>query len=263
MSQILFQVDAFTDKPFSGNPAAVCILEKAADETWMQNIALENNLSETAYLYPEKDGFNLRWFTPAVEVELCGHATLASSHILWEQGILSPDKEAVFYTKSGELRARKVQNGIELNFPSTPSRDYPAPVGLLEAFGVNAIFVGKNKFDYLIEVASEDIVRNLQPDFNLLSKLQVRGVIVTAKSSSDKYDIVSRFFAPGAGVNEDPVTGSAHCTLCPYWTKKLGKPEIKAYQASKRGGELVISMDKDRVRLVGKAVTIMKLELML
>ena len=185
MPHTLYQIDAFTNKPFSGNPAAVCILEKAADESWMQNIALENNLSETAFLYPENDGFNLRWFTPAVEVALCGHATLATAHILWEKGILSPEIEAVFFTKSGELRARKVDNSIELNFPSTPASDCPAPEGLLEAFGVNAVFVGKNRFDYLIEVSSEQVVRELKPDFSALHKLSVRGIIVTAKSDSE------------------------------------------------------------------------------
>ncbi len=262
MSHTLYQIDAFTNKPFAGNPAAVCFLEKAVDENWMQQVALEINLSETAFLYPEKDGFNLRWFTPSVEVDLCGHATLASAHFLYEQNILNKNQTAHFYTKSGKLTAVKLDNRIELNFPSTKPIETAPPEKLLEAFQVNALFVGKSRFDYFIEVKSAETVRNLTPNFSLLSVLPVRGVIVTAQSDIDKYDIISRFFAPAVGVDEDPVTGSAHCTLSPYWSEKLEKKELKAYQASKRGGELTIVHQDDRVLLQGEAVTVMKIELL-
>ncbi len=262
MSHTLYQVDAFTDKPFAGNPAAVCILEKAADENWMQQVALEMNLSETAFLFPEKDGFNLRWFTPTAEVELCGHATLATAHTLWEQNIIEANKSAYFYTKSGKLTAVKLDNLIELNFPATKPIKTDSPDKLLEALGCVALYVGKNKFDYLIEVGSAETVRKIAPNFSLLKKIDVRGVIVTAQSDIDKYDIISRFFAPAVGVDEDPVTGSAHCTLSPYWSDKLGKNELKAYQASNRGGELTIVYHGDRVLLRGEAVTMMKIELL-
>ncbi len=262
MPQTLYQVDAFTDKPFSGNPAAVCILDIPADEVWMQQVALEMNLSETAFLYPEKDGYNLRWFTPTVEVDLCGHATLATAHILFEQKILLEEQTAVFYTKSGKLTAQKLQNQIELDFPSTAPVEQTAPKQLFEALGINALFVGKSRFDYFIEVDSAEKVRKLKPNFSLLKDLQVRGVIVTAQSDIEQYDIISRFFAPGAGVDEDPVTGSAHCTLSPYWSSKLQKNEIKAYQASKRGGELTIISKNNRVLLRGDAITVLKIELL-
>lgn len=262
MPHTLYQVDSFTTKPFSGNPAAVCILDKPADENWMQQVALEMNLSETAFLYREKDGYNLRWFTPAAEVALCGHATLATAHILWEQKIIETEKTAVFHTKSGKLTAKKQGKLIELDFPSTKPIKQSPPDKLLTALGTDALYVGKNKFDYLIEVDSADTLQNLKPNFSLLKDLQVRGVIVTAKSDSEKYDIISRFFAPSVGVDEDPVTGSAHCTLSPYWSEKLGKKELKAYQASKRGGELTIIHQDDRVLLQGEAVTIMKIELL-
>ena len=262
MPHTLYQIDAFTSKPFSGNPAAVCLLDKPADENWMQQIAMENNLSETAFLYREKDGFNLRWFTPSVEVDLCGHATLASAHFLYEQKILTEHETANFYSKSGQLTAKKIENKIELNFPATIPIEQNPPEELLKAFNTEAIFVGKSRFDYFIEVASADLVRNLQPNFSLLSEIEVRGIIVTAKSDKPEFDIISRFFAPGAGVFEDPVTGSAHCALSPYWSEKLGKSKLQAYQASKRGGELTIVHQGDRVLLQGEAVTVMRIELL-
>jgi PhzF family phenazine biosynthesis protein len=262
MPQTIYQVDAFTNKPFSGNPAAVCLLEKPADENWMQQVALEMNLSETSFLYQEKDGYNLRWFTPTVEVNLCGHATLATAHILWEQKIIPTSQTAVFYTKSGKLTAVIRDKLIELNFPTTKPTEQELPEKLLKALGTDALFVGKNRFDYLIEVASADIVRNIIPNFSLLKDLQIRGVIVTAQSDIEQYDIISRFFAPGAGIDEDPVTGSAHCTLSPYWSEKLHKNELKAYQASKRGGELTVIHQDNRVLLRGEAVTVMKIELL-
>ena len=257
----IFQVDAFTEKPFSGNPAAVCILPGACDPTWMQNVAKEMNLSETAFLHKQKGGFNLRWFTPAAEVELCGHATLASAHILWETGLLGPQEQARFHTLSGLLTAESREGQIELNFPSNPDEPASAPLGLLEALGVTPKYIGRSKFDYLVEVDSEEHLRNIRPDFNLLKTVPVRGTIVTSPATSSGYDFISRFFAPTVGVDEDPVTGSAHCTLGPFWSKKLGKNELLAYQASERGGVLHIRIASDRVYLGGRAVTILRGEL--
>jgi len=259
----IYQVDAFADKPFAGNPAGVCILDGPADEKWMQSVAMEMNLSETAFVVRREDSdFDLRWFTPVVEVALCGHATLATSHILWETGILKREEVARYHTQSGVLQARQVDGLIELDFPSTPPEDCDIPDGLLEALGLeSAVNVGRPRFDYLVEVESEDIVRTLTPDFAKLLFLGVRGVMVTAISSSDEYDFVSRFFAPGAGIDEDPVTGSAHCALTPYWSAKLGKTELSAYQASDRGGRLRCTLAGDRVKLAGSAITVLRGEL--
>jgi PhzF family phenazine biosynthesis protein len=204
----IVQVDAFTSRPFAGNPAAVCVLREAAPDSWMRDVAREMNLSETAFLVPksgapENDGYDLRWFTPAVEVDLCGHATVASAHVLWEDSHLPPDAQAHFHTRSGTLLADRRGDWIELDFPATP----PAPAGpqphLLDALGTTAKFVGKTRFDYFIEAESEAAVRELAPDFTALRKFGVRGVIVTARSSSPEFDFVSRFFAPGAGIDED------------------------------------------------------------
>lgn len=258
MTHKITQVDAFTDKPFAGNPAAVCILAKAAEETWMQNVAREMNLSETAFLVRAKDGYDLRWFTPAIEVALCGHATLASAHVLWEEGHLKSSEQARFHTKSGLLTADLIGEWIEMDFPATKEEPYDAPPGLVEALGTKAEYVGKNKFDYLVEVASEVIVRGLKPDHSKLKQLPVRGVIVTSRAASPGFDFVSRFFAPGSGVDEDPVTGSAHCCLAPYWSKKLGKSELLAYQASPRGGVVRVRAAGDRVKLAGQAVTVLR-----
>jgi PhzF family phenazine biosynthesis protein len=255
------QVDAFTNQPFRGNPAAVCVLAAPADEEWMQNVAREMNLSETAFLDPQDDGYRLRWFTPTVEVALCGHATLASAHVLWEEGNLRADKVAHFHTKSGILTAQKQGDWIELDFPATLEQACEPPDGLAEALPVAFQYVGKNKFDYLVEVESEDAVRMLQPDFTALRKLPVRGVIVTSRASSPDYDFVSRFFAPGSGIDEDPVTGSAHCCLGPYWRKRLGKESFTAYQSSARGGIVRVRVIGDRVKLGGQAVTVMRGEL--
>ena len=257
----IFQVDAFAEKPFTGNPAAVCILPKPRDELWMQNVAREMNLSETAFLYKLEDGFNLRWFTPGVEVELCGHATLASAHILWEIGLLAPEDEARFHTLSGLLTAERKGEEIELNFPATPEETASAPGRLTEALGVAPEYIGKTKFDYLVEVQTEETVRSMTPDFALLKTLPIRGIIVTSGSSATRYDFVSRFFAPGAGIDEDPVTGSAHCCLGPFWAKRLGKREFVAYQASERGGVVRVRVVGDRVYLGGQAVTVFHGEL--
>ena len=218
----IYQVDAFTDKPFSGNPAAVCLLPKPFDAAWMQNVAQEMNLSETAFLLKEEKGFNLRWFTPETEVELCGHATLASAHILWENNILNLNEQARFNTHSGLLTAKHTGADIELNFPAIPEEQEDIPSQIAEALGVIPKYFGQSKFDYLIEVDSEETVRNMNPDFHLLKTVPARGVIVTAITESPDYDFVSRFFAPAVGIDEDPVTGSAHGCLGPFWSKRLG-----------------------------------------
>ncbi len=261
MGRKVFQVDAFTDQMFRGNPAAVCLLTEPLDANWAQNLAMEMNLSETAFLHKKGEVYNLRWFTPTVEVDLCGHATLASAHVLWEQNLQPLDKELVFQTKSGILRASWHDGWIKLDFPAKPIIETIPLEDLLEALGVKANYVGSNKMDYLIEVESPEIVKNLTPDLEQLRKLHVRGVIVTAKANDGQYDFISRFFAPGSGISEDPVTGSAHCCLGPYWQSKLNKDTFNAYQASRRGGTLKVHVQGDRVHLYGKAVTVFKGEL--
>ncbi|HEX7064016.1 MAG TPA: PhzF family phenazine biosynthesis protein [Bacillales bacterium] len=259
MTISVFQVDAFTQRPFTGNPAAVCVLPEIKSEKWMQHVAKEMNLSETAFLVKEKDGFHLRWFTPSVEVELCGHATLASAHLLWEKGYLSQNEQARFRTKSGLLTAERHNGWIELNFPAKPPTEVQPPEEVLKALDVDAKYTGQNQFDYLVEVHSEEVLRGIQPDFSLLKRAPVRGVIVTSQADASKdYDIVSRFFCPAVGVNEDPVTGSAHCCLGPYWTDKLGKSELAACQASERGGLLKLKVDGDHIYMSGQAVTVLE-----
>lgn len=257
----IYQVDAFTEKPFSGNPAAVCILGEPRDEGWMQDVAREMNLSETAFLLPQEDGFQLRWFTPAVEVELCGHATLASAHVLWEAELLAPTEQARFHTLSGLLTAELKGREIELNFPARPEKPTSLPDGLREALGVEPKYVGMTQYDLLVEVDSEEVVRRLTPDFTMLKALAARGIMVTSEAELAGYDFVSRFFAPQAGIDEDPVTGSAHCSLGPFWGRRLGKNELVAFQASARGGKVKVRIEGDRVFLGGKAVTILRGEL--
>jgi PhzF family phenazine biosynthesis protein len=261
MGLSIVQVDAFTSTPFAGNPAAVCILSEFGDDRWMQNVAMEMNLAETAFLVRQDDGFNLRWFTPAVEVDLCGHATLASAHVLWETGQLSPNEQARFHTRSGLLLAERKGEWIEMDFPATPEEPTNAPPGLLEALGVTTVYVGKNRFDYLVEVESEQVVRGMQPNISQLMQVNARGIIVTSRASTQGYDFVSRFFAPQVGVNEDPVTGSAHCCLAPYWCSKLGQDQLVGYQASPRGGVVRVRIGGDRVYLGGQAVTVLRGEL--
>jgi len=257
----IVQVDAFTSRPFAGNPAGVCVLPHAPAETWMRDVAREMNLSETAFLVPQDGGYNLRWFTPAVEVDFCGHATLASAHVLWEDGHLPAGAQARFHSRSGLLLADRRGDWIALDFPATITIPAEPPPHLLEALGVTASYVGKNKFDYLVEVESEERLRALTPDFTALRRLPVRGIIVTARSASAEYDFLSRFFAPGSGVDEDPVTGSAHCALGPYWSQRLGKREFTAYQASARGGVVHVRLQGDRAILGGQAVTVLRGEL--
>jgi PhzF family phenazine biosynthesis protein len=258
----IVQVDAFTSHPFAGNPAAVCVLPESPSEEWMRNVAREMNLSETAFLVPQDGGFHLRWFTPAVEVALCGHATVASAHVLWQDGHLPEGQQARFHTLSGLLTADRRGEWIELDFPAKIAAPAEPPPELLPALGVTkAEFVGKNVFDYLVEIEGDAVLRSLSPDHSLLRKLPVRGVIVTARSESPEFDFISRFFAPGAGVDEDPVTGSAHTALGPYWAGVLGKTEFLAFQASARGGVVKVLVEGDRVKLGGQAVTVMTGEL--
>ena len=262
MPLAITQVDAFTSRPFSGNPAGVCVLPGERDDDWMQNVAQEMNLAETAFLTPRPDGWGLRWFTPAVEIDLCGHATLASAHVLWETGQLPGDEIARFHTRSGLLTAVRRGDWIELDFPATPDEPVEAPDGLAESLGVTPRYVGRSRFDYIVEVDGEDAVRNLRPDFGLLKKLGGRGVIVTSRSATPDWDFVSRFFAPAAGVDEDPVTGSAHCCLAPFWSRRLNKTSFRARQISPRGGELKVELKGDRVLLGGQAVTVLRAELL-
>ena len=262
MGLAIYQVDAFTDHLFAGNPAAVCLLPAPREKHWMQMVAREMNLSETAFLHPENDGWRLRWFTPAVEVALCGHATLASAHVLWEIGQLAPSATARFYTESGPLTAERNGSGIELNFPAKIAVPTEPPAGLAEALGVKPLAVCRSEFDYLIEVDTAKALRAMKPDFSRLGELPVRGVIVTARSDQTEFDFVSRFFAPASGVNEDPVTGSAHCTLGPFWQERLNKSDFRAYQASERGGVVKVRVAGGRVFLGGNAVTVLRGELL-
>ena len=262
MGFALYQVDAFSDQPFAGNPAAVCLLPAPREKHWMQLVAREMNLSETAFLHPENDGWRLRWFTPTVEVALCGHATLASAHVLWETGQLAPTATAHFYTDSGLLTAKRDGSSIELDFPAKIAVPTEAPAGLDEALSVKPLAVCRSAFDYLVEVNAETTLRALKPDFGKLGQLPVRGVIVTSRSDQAQFDFVSRFFAPASGVNEDPVTGSAHCTLGPFWQERLKRSEFRAFQASARGGVLTVRVAGDRVFLGGNAVTVLRGELL-
>jgi PhzF family phenazine biosynthesis protein len=257
----LFHVDAFTDRPFRGNPAAVCLLPAWREDRWLQAVAGEMNLSETAFLVRNTDGFGLRWLTPTVEVDLCGHATLASAHILWQEG-LALGHEIRFSTRSGVLKAIRQGDAIELDFPLKPEAETEAPPGLLEALGTTARYVGKNQFDYLVEVESEAALRGIAPDFRRLAAVPVRGIIVTSKAADPRFDFVSRFFAPASGVDEDPVTGSAHCCLADFWRKRLGKTEFVAFQASARGGVVMVRVVKGRAFLGGKATTVARGELL-
>jgi PhzF family phenazine biosynthesis protein len=256
-------VDAFTNTPFAGNPAAVCVMPEPRPDAWLRNVAREMNLSETAFLVPRNGDFDLRWLTPAVEVDLCGHATVAGAHVLWEDGHLPPGKQARFHTRSGLLTADRRGDWIELDFPVKIATAADPPVELLPALGViSPLAVTKNVFDYLVEVESEEQLRALKPDHSTLRKIPVRGVIVTARSSTPEFDFISRFFAPGSGIDEDPVTGSAHTALGPYWGAKLGKAEMTGYQASARGGVVRVRLNGERVILGGQAVTVMQASLL-
>ncbi len=259
----VYQVDAFSDRAYGGNPAAVCLLKEPADTGWMQAVGAEMNLSETAFLWPEGATYRLRWFSPLREVDLCGHATLASAHVLWESGVVKESVAVRFQTRSGELVASRLGDWIELDFPATPAVATEPPPGLLAALGVEPLFVGKSEQqDYLVEVDSEAQVRGLDPDFRRLATVKARGTVVTAKADSEEHHFVSRFFVPRYGIDEDPVTGSAHCALAPYWSPKLGSDDLVGYQASTRGGIVRARLANDRVILSGQAVTVLRGELL-
>lgn len=263
----LFQIDAFAEGPFTGNPAAVCLMEGEAPDGWLQALAAENNLSETAYCWrlapqpPEGPAFRLRWFTPVSEVDLCGHATLATAHALWSAGWLPAGETARFDTLSGRLEARQLDGGwIALDFPALPVEPTEPPAGLLEAIGVDRpLFVGRNRQDVLIELPDEAAVRAVAPDMKALARISTRGTIVTAPAGErTEADFVSRFFAPAEGIDEDPVTGSAHCGLGPYWSAKLGRTDLVGWQASRRGGTVRVRVAGERVQLSGRAVTVIE-----
>jgi PhzF family phenazine biosynthesis protein len=278
MPQPIAVVDAFTAEPYHGNPAGICILPAPAPDEWMQSVAIEMNHAETAFLIKceasNQDGYNLRWFTPGGEVDLCGHATLASAHYLWETAALHPGEQARFHTRSGLLTADQLVikdaagqgiAWIELDFPAEPVAPVTTPEGLAAMLGAEPVFVGRNRLDYLVELKDEATVRSLRPDLKQIAALSsqegARGIIVTAASSSGKADIVSRCFYPHFRIDEDPVTGSAHCGLAPYWIPRIGKQEIVAHQASARGGWLHLRLAGDRVKLRGQAVTTLRGEL--
>jgi PhzF family phenazine biosynthesis protein len=257
---LMLQVDAFTDRAFAGNPAAICVLEAPAPDAWMAAVAREMNLSETAFLLRQEGGWSLRWFTPAVEVDLCGHATLASAHAIWEEGLDTGDRLR-FHTRSGILSARRADAGIALDFPTDPARPLPPPPGLLKALGVDAPSVsgaGRSRFDWLVQLPSARTVRELKPDVQRLLDVEARGVIVTAPADDGVHDFVSRWFGPRVGVAEDPVTGSAHCCLAPWWAEQLGRDVLLGYQASARGGSVRVRLREDRVELTGRAVTVLR-----
>ncbi len=249
----IYQVDAFTNRLFAGNPAAVCLLESWLQDDILQAVAAENNLSETAFLVPGPHHYDLRWFTPKTEVDLCGHATLASAHVIFHC-LNSPLSEVAFSTRSGRLTVCRDGARLVMDFPSRPGTPCEAPAGLLQGLGVSPLEVYRSR-DYLVVLPSETDVRGVNPDFDTLSGLDALGVIVTAPG--DQVDFVSRFFAPGEGIPEDPVTGSAHCTLVPYWAARLEKRRLHALQVSARGGELFCEDRGGRVRIAGNAVVFM------
>jgi predicted PhzF superfamily epimerase YddE/YHI9 len=270
MPQPIAVVDAFTAEPYRGNPAGICVLPAPASDAWMQSVAIEMNHAETAFLIKRgasnEDGYDLRWFTPGGEVDLCGHATLGSAHYLWESEILGASEQARFHTRSGLLTAERfVVDGtpwVELDFPSEPVSPAVAPKGLAAMLGADPVFVGRNRMDHLVELKDESTVRSLKPDLKqiaLVSEAEdVRGIIVTSMSTNGEADIVSRCFFPSFGIDEDPVTGSAHCALAPYWMQRISKQEIVAYQASPRGGWLRLRVAGNRVKLRGQAVTTLR-----
>lgn len=260
----LFQVDAFSSSAFSGNPAAVCLLDEPAEAGWMQAVAAEMNLSETAFAVAQADGaWDLRWFTPTLEVDLCGHATLATAHSLWEVGRAPAGSTIRFQTRSGELTAEQREGWIEMDFPSVPPTEEWAPPDLVEALDVLPMHTATNGTDWLVELRTEAEVRAVRPDIRRLATIQCRGVIVTAAADDGTpADVVSRFFAPSAGVDEDPVTGSAHCCLGPWWAARLGRSELHGLQVSARGGEVRVRVLGDRVAIGGAAVTVTRGELL-
>lgn len=256
-------IDAFADRAFAGNPAAVCLLDEPQPEDWMRALAAEMNLAETAFVTPGADGaYGLRWLTPEVEVDLCGHATLAAAHLLYESGQLAAEAEARFDTRSGRLVVRQSGQGYVMDFPATPPSAQAVEDDLATLFGTEPSWTGQSVFDWFLVMPSEAAVRSIAPDHARIAALGARGVIVTARADADSpYDVVSRFFAPGSGVPEDPVTGSAHCAIGPYWAEQLDQEEVACYQASARGGHVSVRVQGDRVELSGRAVTVYHAEL--
>jgi PhzF family phenazine biosynthesis protein len=254
----VYQVDAFADKPFGGNPAAVVFLMGPRTDNWMQAFAAEMNLSETAFFMRKGDAYQLRWFTPTTEVDLCGHATLATAHVIWETELLMPDEEIRFSTKSGLIRAKKEGDWIALDFPAESPAPTKSSTALAKALGAPIVWAGQNRMDWFLELENEAAVRNLAPNMEAVKALGNRGVIVTAAADDPEspYHFVSRFFGPAVGVDEDPVTGSAHCALAPYWCEKLDRTALVGYQASPRGGTVKVRLRGNRVELKGKAITI-------
>jgi predicted PhzF superfamily epimerase YddE/YHI9 len=257
----LYVVDAFASRPFTGNPAAVCLLEGPADDAWMQAVAAEMSLSETAFVRPLEESFELRWFTPTTEVELCGHATLASAHVLWETRSLQPEDRARFHTRfRGLLTVKRAGDAIEMDFPADPPAPGSLPDGLVAAVGVQPKESLQARAGYLLELADEDKVRGVEPDFRRLAEHET--VMITAAADGTEFDFVSRCFAPQYGIDEDPVTGSAHCSLGPYWAERLRRDELTGYQASARGGSVGVRVAGDRVLLAGDAVSVVRGELL-
>jgi PhzF family phenazine biosynthesis protein len=258
MSRPLHLIDAFTDEAFRGNPAGVCLIDTPEPDDWLQAVAREMNQAETAFLRPLADGYELRWFTPTVEVDLCGHATLASAHFLWQQGQLPAKDTARFHTRSGLLTATLQEGWITLDFPSTPPLPCEAPVPLLDALGIRDAAVLRSRFDYFVVLDHPNLLRELRPDLRALREIEARGAIVTTASDEPGADFLSRFFAPQVGVDEDPVTGSAHCALAPYWAARLERRTLVGRQISPRGGTVRVEDAGERVYLSGKAVTVVK-----
>jgi PhzF family phenazine biosynthesis protein len=260
----LFQVDAFTNEIFKGNPAGVCIIPDnvSVNDVLLQNIALEMNVSETAFLKKFDGAYDLRWFTPETEVDFCGHATLSSAHILWEAGIEKNEDEIIFNTKSGKLFANRRDNKIELNFPSIEVTEIPEKKEINVAFGIKPLFIGSDNKRYLLEIDNYKELKEIKPDYNQLNEMGRTAFMITCKSDNNKYDFYSRFFAPSVGINEDPVTGSAHSYLTPYWAKKLNKNILNAYQASRRGGEIECELTNNKkVLLRGNAKTVFQIKM--
>lgn len=260
MSLPLFIVDAFADRPFGGNPAAICLLDRQRDDAWLQALANEMNLSETAYALPRGDAWSLRWFTPTVEVDLCGHATLATSHILWETGRLKSDLPAVFHTRSGQLVCKQADRWIAMDFPAAPPHEVEAMPDLVEGLGVKPLWVGRSSMDVVACLESEQAVRAVVPNQTALARIKCRGILITARSAGS-YDFVSRSFFPRLGVPEDPVCGSAHCCLGPMWSERLGKADLVGHQVSQRGGVVRVQCRGERVTLSGRAITTLRGEL--
>jgi PhzF family phenazine biosynthesis protein len=262
MTHVLYQVDSFTDEPFKGNPAAVCLVERQTKVAWMKAVAREMNLSETAFISPARGGWHLRWFTPKQEVDLCGHATLASAKVLFERDSALREKPILFKTRSGELYARWVNGEVELDFPAMHYRQISYESNVEQALGFTPWDAAWSGPYYLFEAEDEEIIRTAKPDILAVEKLNMPEVIITARSKDPEIDFISRFFAPQLGIPEDPVTGSAHCLLAPFWAEKLKKTTFTAYQASQRGGTLHLELEDERVKIRGAAVIVFEAQLL-